>query len=211
MSGDLQRFEAYIAAHFAQEDEALQQTQRDSQTNEMPAASINPQDGALLHWLVRSINAKNAVEIGTLAGYSGIWIARGLADGGMLYTVEVSSKHIEVARTCFDRAGVGEKVEIVQGRAREVLPKLTPKGAFDFVFIDTEKTDYLYYLEWATANLRPGGILTAHNAYRKGGTVNPTDDNDHIMRKFLETIAEDERLLGMVVPLGDGMTMALRV
>ncbi|MEQ8672184.1 MAG: O-methyltransferase [Aggregatilineales bacterium] len=205
-----QQFEDLIADIFAKDDDALKQAYDSTKVNDMPAISVNPQDGALLNWLLRSINAKTAVEIGTLAGYSGIWIARGLAQGGKLYTVEVSSKHKQVAQANFDTAGVADKVEIVQGQGRDVLPKIAAKAPFDFVFIDANKDEYPFYLEWATENVRSGGIIAAHNAYRNGNVLDPKEDADRIMRDFIQTIADDPRLLGMIVPLGDGMAIALK-
>lgn len=205
-----QQFEDLIADLFAQEDDALKMAYDSTKANDMPAISVNPQDGALLNWLLRSINAKTAVEIGTLAGYSGIWIARGLAAGGTLYTVEVSSKHKQVAQANFDAAGVADKVEIVQGQGRDVLPKIAAKAPFDFVFIDANKEEYPYYLAWATENVRSGGIIAAHNAYRNGNVLDPTEEADRIMRDFIQTIADDPRLLAMIVPLGDGMAIALK-
>lgn len=205
-----QQFEDLIAQLFAQEDVALKEAFASTAVNDMPAISVNPQDGALLNWLLQSINAKTAVEIGTLAGYSGIWIARGLADGGKLYTVEVSSKHKQVAQANFDAAGVADKVEIVQGQGRDVLPKIATKGPFDFVFIDANKDEYPFYLAWATDNVRSGGIIAAHNAYRNGGVLDPQDEAEIRTRELIQSIADDPRLLGMIVPMGDGMAIALK-
>ncbi len=204
-------FETYIANLYAPEDDVLRHIHASTEQHQMPNISINPQDGALLNLLVRSINANTVVEIGTLAGYSGTWIARALPDAGKLYTVEISSKHASVARDNFDRAGLSEKVEVVQGQSHEVLRKLQAKAPFDFVFIDANKDQYPYYLDWATENVRSGGMIAAHNAYRGGGVLAPKDENDQHMRDFLQKIADNPRLQGMILPLGDGMAIALKL
>jgi caffeoyl-CoA O-methyltransferase len=204
------RFDDYIGDLFAPEDDALILIQNEARRSELPPISVRPADGRLLQLLIHSIGARTAVEIGTLAGYSGTWIARALPDDGRLYTVEVSSRHAEVARANFEHAGVSHKVEIIQGPALEMLEGLSPRGPFDFVFIDADKSSYLGYLRWAVDHLRPGGIVTAHNAYRDGRILEPENDDDGIMRDFLSALAADDRLISLVVPLGDGMAVGLR-
>lgn len=104
--------------------------------------SVTPADGYLLQWLLRLINAKTAVEIGALAGYSGTWIARALPEDGKLYCVEKSSKHAAVARANFERAGVSSRVQVMEGSSEDLLPKLAQHAPFDFVFIDADKVSY---------------------------------------------------------------------
>jgi caffeoyl-CoA O-methyltransferase len=203
-------FEQFIAATFANEDDILRSALAEAEKHEMPKISVDAADGRLLQWLMLSVGAHKVVEIGALAGYSGIWMARALPDDGKLYTVEVSSKHAQVARASFERAGLDGKVELVQGEARVMLDKLRDKGPFDFVFIDADKESYGAYLNWAVDNLRSGGIVAAHNAYRHGGVVDPQNDGDRAMRDFLEQLATDDRLDSMVIPLGDGMAVGLR-
>lgn len=210
MTDPREQFEDYIAQLFAPEDDALRQANEEAHRNGMPAISVNPQDGALLQWLMRTINARAVVEIGTLAGYSGIWMARALPPGGKLYTIEKSSNHASVAQASFERAGVAHLVEIVLGAGSDVLRKLSEKGPFDMVFIDADKTGYPAYLAWAVENLRVGGIVAAHNAYRHGRLFAPESDDDRIMKTFLETLAAHPRLHGMIIPLGDGMAVGLK-
>lgn len=210
MTDPREQFEDYIAQLFAPEDDALRQANEEAHRNGMPAISVNPQDGALLQWLMRSINARTVVEIGTLAGYSGIWMARALPPGGKLYTIEKSSNHASVAQASFERAGVADMVEIVLGAGSDVLRKLGEKGPFDMVFIDADKGGYPAYLSWAVDNLRVGGIVAAHNAYRHGRLFAPESDDDRIMKTFLESLAAHPRLHGMIIPLGDGMAVGLK-
>jgi len=211
MSNDLRvQFEDLIGELFAQDDAILKQVHIEAEKANMPAISINPQDGALLQFLLRSINAKTIVEIGTLAGYSGIWMARALPEDGILYTIDSSTKHITVAQANFERAKLGDKIHIVQGNALEVFHKIEPKGAFDFVFIDADKPNYVNYLNWAIDNLRSGGIIAAHNAYRGGRVLTPESDDDKAMRHFLDELANNDRLQSMIIPLGDGMAVGLK-
>lgn len=176
----------------------------------LPPIQISPLDGTLLRWLVRLIGASKAVEIGTLAGYSAAWIASGLALGGKLFTVEVSVRHADVARQNLEAAGLAECVEVMLGEGAAMLPRLSQQGPFDFVFIDADKPGYLTYLEWAANNLRSGGLLAAHNAFRGGGTLNPKTESDHALDAFNRTLAADVRLDPFILPLGDGMAMARR-
>src|SRR5690606_18777266 len=151
---------------FAAEDDALQWIQEETRRNNMPQISLSPQEGRLLQFLVRSVGARKAVEIGTLAGYSGTWLARALPEDGRLITLEMDSKHARVARANFERAGVSGKVELIEGPALSSLKNIQDRGPFDFVFIDADKGGYPRYLEWAISNLRSGGMVAAHNAFR---------------------------------------------
>lgn len=207
---DKAAFEAYVADLFGAEDDALRAIQASARANELPNISVQPVDGYLLHWLARLVNARKIVEIGTLAGYSGTWLARALPDDGRLFTLEVSSKHAEVAQANFAQAGVAEKVEVVQGAAADVLKNIEPHAPFDMVFIDADKGSYGTYLEWAAAHLRPGGIMAAHNAFRGGGALHPENDDDRAVDAFNRALATDPRWHGMILPLGDGMAVAMR-
>jgi caffeoyl-CoA O-methyltransferase len=211
MSNDLrERFEDYIGELFAEEDDTLRWIQSETRRQDLPTISIQPQDGYLLQWLAKITGARKAVEIGTLAGYSGVWIGRGLPDDGKLYTIERSGKHAEVARASFDRAGLNGKVELFQGEALDILRKLSSSGPFDMVFIDADKASYPDYLAWAVENLRSGGVLAAHNAYRGGGVLQPENEEDHIMHQFNELLASHPQLNGFIIPLGDGMAVAFK-
>src|SRR5260221_405041 len=153
--------EQYIIDLFAPEDDTLKWIQSQAAQNDMPAISVRPFEGRLLQFLMKSVNARKVVEIGTLAGYSAVWMARGLPADGKLYTVEVSSKHAKGSRASFAKAGVSDKVELLEGAALDILSKLKARGPFDFVFIDADKSSYQSYLDWAVENLRPGGMVAA--------------------------------------------------
>lgn len=210
MTDPREAFEQYIAELFTEEDEALKTIYASPEKHDMPMISIRPYEGSLLQWLIRLIGAKTIVEIGTLAGYSTVWMARALPQDGKLYAVEKSSKHAAVARENFSLAGVSNRVELLEGSSRDLLPKLAQKGPFDFVFIDADKTSYPYYLEWAVDNLRTGGLVVAHNAYRHGGIINPQNDDDRAMDTFNRALAAHPKLDSMIIPLGDAMAVGVR-
>jgi caffeoyl-CoA O-methyltransferase len=177
----------------------------------MPQISLAPQEGRLLQFLVKAAGAHKIVEIGTLAGYSGTWLARALPADGKLYTLEVSSKHAAVARANFERAGLSQRVELLEGPALESLKKITAHGPFDLVFIDADKGTYPQYLEWAIENLRVGGIVTAHNAFRGGRVIAPASDDDREMHNFNRALAVNPRLFSTIFAIGDGMAAGVKI
>lgn len=206
---DSQR-QMYVERLFAQEDDVLRHIQSESVRNDLPTISVQPQDGRLLYLLVKSVGARKAVEVGTLGGYSGTWIARALPADGKLYTLEKSSKHARVAQSAFAHAGLSDQVELLEGDALVMLEKLTAKGPFDFVFIDADKGGYPRYMEWAIHALRPGGMLAAHNAFRDGRVFSPENDDDRAMARFNESLASDPRLDSTIIAVGDGMAVAIK-
>jgi len=204
------KLDQYVVDLFVNEDDALRSIQGEADRNDMPRISLQPHEGRLLQFLALASGARKAVEIGTLAGYSGVWLARGLPADGKLYTLEVSSKHARVARGSFERAGVGSKVEILEGAALDSLKKLSSKGPFDLVFIDADKEGYPQYLAWAVENLRPGGMVAAHNAFRGGSVIAPKEEGDRAMDAFNRALASDGRLESTILAIGDGMAVGIK-
>jgi len=202
----------YICTLFAVEDAALTMARENSPKRGLPSISIKPEEGRFLQFLVRACGAQKAVEIGTLGGYSGTWIARGLLPGGKLYTLDKETKHAQVAQEHFDAAGLGESVEIIIGDADKSLVELSSQGPFDFVFIDADKPGYPAYFNWALENTRLGGIIAAHNAFRKGTVIGlgEDDDNTELMRQFNQLVADEERLVSTIYPAGDGTIISVK-
>jgi predicted O-methyltransferase YrrM len=202
----------YITNLFVNQDEGLKWTYQDTSKKGLPAISVKPEEGRFLQFLVRACGTRKAVEIGTLGGYSGIWIARGLVKGGKLITLEKEAYHAEVAKEHFKAAGVAERIEIRVGNAHETLHALRQEGPFDFVFIDAEKPGYEDYYEWAIDNLRPGGVIAAHNAFRKGSVAGLSTDDEYSagMRAFNQRVAEDKRVISTIFPAGDGTLVAVK-
>lgn len=206
-SKDIQRF---ISTTFAREDEPARQAREDAPKFGLPDISIDAEEGRFLMLLASAAKAKNAVEIGTLGGYSAIWIARGLAPGGRLTTIDVNPHHTGIARQNISAAGAGDKVRLLTGDALQILDEISPTGPFDFVFIDADKESYPAYYEWSVRNLLPGGIILAHNAFRGGRIVLPENQAAEGMRAFLEAVARDARVDATIYPGGDGTLLAVK-
>ncbi len=200
----------YVNTLFAPEDDALRSIQDETAKQDMPTISLAPHEAQALQFLITAINARTAVEFGTLAGYSGTWIARALPADGKLYTLEASPKHATVARSNFERAGVSDKIEIIEGPAGDSMHTLDSRGPFDFIFIDADKERYPQYLAWAIENLRSGGIVAAHNALRHGGVVALANQGDRQMDQFNRSLAADERLFSSLFAFGDGMAVGIK-
>ncbi|HET6348659.1 MAG TPA: O-methyltransferase, partial [Candidatus Krumholzibacteria bacterium] len=154
--------------------------------------------GKLLHVLARGVGARRILEIGTLGGYSGIWLARALPHGGTLVTIEVNEAHARVARRNFDRAGVTPRIEMRVGRALEVLPTLVNEHQppFDLVFIDADKTEYADYLERSIPLCRSGSLIVADNVVRNGTVVDGESPDPLVrgVRRFMAVVAGDRRV-----------------
>ena len=204
--------EAYLREHFAIEDGVLTTIRENIAARGLPQISINPEDGRFLEFIVAASGARLALEIGTLGGYSGTWIARGLPDDGRLITIEINPEHASVAEHNFRLAGLAERVDIRVGDAHQLLPELSTEGPFDFVFIDAEKMGYPTYLDWALENLQLGGIVAGHNAFGHGAVVTEEDTNERneALRAFNRRLAEDPHLISLIFPAGDGMAVAVR-
>jgi predicted O-methyltransferase YrrM len=202
----------YINELFAHQDEALEYISADTQEQGLPQISIKPEEGRFLQLMARASGGLRAVEIGTLGGYSGTWIARGLVTGGRLVTLELETERAEIARRHFARAGVADRVEVRVGDAHHLLENLRGEGPFDFVFIDAEKQGYSAYLDWALENVRPGGIILAHNAFRKGSVFGaaPDDDFSEFTRLFNRRVAGEPRLISTIFPAGDGTLVMVK-
>ncbi len=188
----------YIADLLVQHDPALDAALEASVAAGLPAIQVSPPQGKMLHLLALGFGAHNLLEIGTLGGYSTIWLARALPFGGRLITLEADPKHANVARTNIARAGLAEVVELHLGRAQETLPKLaSEKGEpFDFIFIDADKTGYPEYFTWALKLSRPGSVIIADNVVRKGAVIDggSSDADVQGVRRFYELVACEPRV-----------------
>jgi caffeoyl-CoA O-methyltransferase len=203
---------AYINNLFVPEDAALRRAREDSPKRGLPSIQIKPEEGRFLQFLVRACGAQKALEIGTLGGYSGIWIGRGLPPGGKLITLEVEPLHAQVAGEHFAAAGVAQRIEIRVGNAHELLKTLTAEGPFDFVFIDAEKPGYPRYLDWALENVRLNGVIAVHNAFRKGSVAGlvEADKFTAITQEFNRRFAAEPSLISTIYPAGDGMLVGVK-
>lgn len=148
----------------------------------LPAIDVSPAQGRMLELLARGVQAQQILEIGTLGGYSAIWLARALPDDGRLISLELEPAYADVARSNIERAGLADKVEIIIGEAVGSLAALQAKGltAFDFIFVDADKENYATYLDYAVQLSRPGAMLVFDNVVREGGVVNPNSDDPKV-------------------------------
>ncbi|MFE5534686.1 O-methyltransferase [Streptomyces sp. NPDC056492] len=206
----------YFDGLLVEEDEALAAANTDAEAAGLPAHQVAPNQGKLLHLLARIRGARTILEIGTLGGYSTIWLARALPAGGRLVTLEVDAHCADVAAANVARAGLADVVDIRRGPALDLLPQLTGLAPFDLVFIDADKPSNPDYLKWALELTRPGSVIIGDNVVRDGAVVDPdsTDPRVRGVRRFTELIAEHPKLtataLQTVGSKGyDGLVMAL--
>jgi predicted O-methyltransferase YrrM len=188
----------YLGNLLASGDPALEAALAASAAAGLPAINVSPVQGKLLHLLVRAIGARNVLEIGTLGGYSTIWLARALPDGGRLISLEADARHAEVARANIARAGLQAEVEVRLGMALDTLPELAAEGRepFDFVFIDADKPNNAAYFDWALKFSRPGSIIVVDNVVRDGDVIDADSDSSTVqgVRRLLERIAAEPRV-----------------
>jgi predicted O-methyltransferase YrrM len=193
------------------EDEPLLEARRNAA--EVGGASpVSPAGGAALRFIAASIAAKSVVEIGTGCGTSGIWLLRGMRKDGVLTSVDVDPEHQRLARKAFTDAGfAANRYRLIGGKAGEVLPRLTD-GGYDMVFCDADKHEYPAYLTAALRLLRPGGVVAFDNALW-GGRVAVRSYNDpetSAIREVCELVRDDDRLIPVLLPLGDGLLVAVK-
>lgn len=174
----------------------------------MPEIQVGSSEGRLLELLLRLGGARKVVEVGTLAGYSALWIARALPADGRVWTIESDPEHAAVAAGVVEQARLGDRVTILCGDAVEVLPDLVGEGPFCAVFIDADKARYDVYGRWATDNLRSGGLLLGDNAYLFGRLLEDTDEA-RAMRRFHEEMARNYR--SVCIPTPDGLALGIRL
>lgn len=202
---------AYLAARTLPEDELLRELKRAAPEAGLPSIWISPEQGALMQVLVRLARARLVVEVGTLGGYSAIWMARGLAPDGRLVTIEIEPEHAAFARNWIERAGLADRVEVRLGAGADVLPTL-PAGEVDAVFVDADKTGYSGYLKEALRLLRPGGLLMVDNAFAFGRVLDGADVSEDVaaVRAFNDELAASAEVDGIIVPVGDGCWVGVR-
>lgn len=186
----------YIDDLFVGADPALEAALVASTAAGLPAIAVSPAQGKLLQILATAIGARRILEIGTLGGYSTIWMARALPPDGRLITLELEQKHADVARANFARAGVQHLVEVRVGPALELLPSLGSDGPFDLIFIDADKGGYTEYLSWAIRLSRAGTLIIADNVVRDGKITDAasTDANVQGIRRFNDALAKERRV-----------------
>jgi len=208
----------YISQLFHDEDDCLKATEESIIQSGIPQISVSPNQGKFLHILAKLCNAETILEMGTLGGYSTIWMARALPGNGKLVTLEIDKKHADVAQQNFYRCGLAEKIEIRLGKAIDILPQLKAEGAgpFDMIFIDADKPPYTEYFKWALQLSRPGTLIIADNVIREGKVLLGEDPDEMVtgvkrFNKFLSQCNDVTATIFQTVGAKehDGMAIAI--
>ena len=207
---------AWAERVYRPEDPVLREIRERSVAAGLPAIQVGTFDGLHLEVLARLSGARRAIEIGTLGGYSGVCLLRGMGERGLLDTFELEPRHAEVARESFRRAGVAERARIHLGPAAERLRDVEGEGPFDLVFVDADKTGYPSYLAWAAEHLRSGGVVIADNTFGFGhvheeGPAGEPAEAMAALREFSETLARGGRFRATILPTAEGLSVGVKV
>ncbi len=203
---------AYLCAHSTPPDAILRELAHETAEwfpSEVSLA-IAPEQGTFMTMLTRLIGARSALEIGTFTGYSSICLARGLAEGGHMLCCDVSDEWTSVARKYWERAGLADRIELRLGPALETVRSLPRHPQFDIAFIDAEKTGYLGYWNEVVPRVRPGGAILVDNTFSRGRVIDAGNESEIVqsVRDFNDHAAADNRVEVIMLPLGDGLTLA---
>jgi caffeoyl-CoA O-methyltransferase len=208
----LDHLSEYIVSLFAPEDELLGSLREEADRSGLPPTAISADAGRFLQVLLRAIGARRVLEVGTLGGYSAIWMARALPPDGIVVTLEREEGHAAFARRYVERAGLSPVVHVRQGRALDILPSLDGEE-FDLVYLDADRAPLATYFDWAMRLVRPGGMIVAHNVLLGGRVADQasrTDDDDlRAVRAFNTRVAGDRRVTSIVMPAYDGLMVAV--
>jgi caffeoyl-CoA O-methyltransferase len=207
---------AWAESVYLPEDAVLREIRERSAAAGLPPIQVGRFDGLHLEVLARACGAGKAVEIGTLGGYSGVCLLRGMGEGGFLHTFELDPHHADVARESFRRAGVEARVAVHVGPAAERLRDVEGEGPFDLVFVDADKLGYPTYLAWAEEHLRVGGLVLADNTFGFGHIheARPAGESAEAMaalRRFSERLAEGGRFRATMLPTAEGLSLGVKV
>jgi caffeoyl-CoA O-methyltransferase len=204
-----QKIEMMIMQMFAPEDVVLQQCLATAKDAGLPEIQISPIQGKFLQFLAVACNAQKILEIGSLAGYSGIWLARALPPDGHLITLEMNPEHAEIARNSFAKAGITDHTEVRVGKALDLLPHMESEGPFDLVFIDADKAPSPQYLEWALRLTRPGSIIIIDNSIRRGKALYQEEAQDVRtagMAEYNKQVSRNPRLISLALAMDEDYT-----
>lgn len=197
MSSNWATVDDYIADRLMGEDRELADAIAANAAAGLPAIDVSPAQGKFLHLLAKAVAAKRILEVGTLGGYSTIWLARALPDDGRVVTLEIDPHHAEVARSNLDRAGIASKVDVRVGPALDTLAAMTNEGgSFDLVFIDADKQNNANYVQAALSLARPGALIVVDNVIREGRVLDSQSEDSAIQgtRRLFDMLAAEPRL-----------------
>ncbi len=207
----------YIKELFAQEDNTMKSVTQSIVANGIRPINVGADEARILQILIKLHGTSKMVEIGTLVGYSTIWMARALPENGKLYSFEYEEKTAAVAKENVKNSDVADKVNIIIGNAHDKLPEIEAEGPFDAIFIDAEKGGYCKYLDWAEKNLRKGGLIIGDNTFLFGQVyADKSEEEDRyremipVMQEFNRRLADKSKYDGVMLPTIEGMTVAIK-
>lgn len=209
----------YIRDTFANQDALLEEVAEKVSELGVLGMQVSPEEGKTLNFLVKLSGAKKIVEIGTLGGYSAIWMARALPQDGMVYTIDRDERHIKVAKEMFAKCEVGKRITLLEGEGKEKLKDIEKHGPFDMIFIDADKAGYAGYLDWAEKNIRKGGLIVGDNTFLFGTVyLDKPEKNGRAgveahkaMREFNKRLGDTTRYSSIMLSTEEGMTIAQKL
>ena len=211
----LKKKDEYIKNTFAKEDELLKRIRAKLQADNKDGINIAPTEAKMLQFFIKSLGIKTIVEVGTLYGYSALWMARALPDDGKIICIEKDENNYKIAKELLEDSESAEKIELINGDAVEILNTLN--GPFDMAFIDADKGGYKNYLNWSMENIRPGGLIIGDNTFLFGhiygegrSDINASSTQKEAMSYFNETLANHSDYTTALFPTDEGMTVAFK-
>lgn len=201
----------YVAEHTTREDNFLRRLKAEARAAGLPAIWISPEQASFMQALLKLCKAKEVVEVGTLAGYSAICMARALPEGGRVHTVEVSGKHADFAGKWVAESDVASRIKIHRGAGKDILPKFKTDSA-DAAFLDADSSSYPLYLKECLRIVCSGGLIMVDNAFGYGRLFDPDANDREVVgiREFNDIMVRERSLTGVIVPLGDGLWVAVK-
>jgi predicted O-methyltransferase YrrM len=200
----------YILDKFVPEDPLIDELIKETETEEIPLIQVSPDQGRFLYLICKMIKAENALEIGTLTGFSGIHIARGIT--GILTTVDINKKNLSIAEKYFNKAGLSDKIKLINSAAGEYMEKMADSNMkFDFIFIDADKLGYPEYLEKALKISSKGTVIIFDNTIKDGKIIQSEPENEEIraVQKINDIMGRNDKIESMLIPIGDGFTIGI--
>ena len=203
--------DTYKREVFAREDDLLKNIMPDAAEQGIPRISVSPEAGQTLYLLAKTIGAKKILEFGALAGYSGIWLARALPEDGQFITLEIETKHAEVTRRNYEKAGLSDRTDVRLGDGTKLMQDAAQDGPFDLIFIDADKENYPKYLDFALENTRSGGLIIADNANGHGHAHRalPEGDGRRGIQDYNRRVANHPKLISNIIPVGGWLAVSL--
>lgn len=206
----------YILTKFSCEDEFLEQLRTDAKENGIPEICISPEQGLFLQFLIKASNVKRILEIGSLAGYSAITMARALPDEGKLTALEIELEYAHFIRRKVHEAGLDNKIDVINANALNYIDSIKASGEqFDLIFLDADKRNYIEYFEQCTPLLSKGGIFAADNAFAFGELLSEVHgrDNEEVeaISMFNDYVRSQKNFMSCILPVGDGMILAVKL